>query len=89
VLVFAVFTPPANVPLAPPLNGAVKVTTAPLTGLLPASVTVTCNAVANGWPTVALCGVPAVAVILAGEPVKFVSENVAGFDTPVTEALTW
>jgi hypothetical protein len=37
--VVAVFTPPANVPPAPEA-GVVKVTTTPLTGLLPASVTV-------------------------------------------------
>jgi hypothetical protein len=37
--VVAVFTPPANVPLAP-LAGGVNVTMTPLTGLLPASVTV-------------------------------------------------
>lgn len=45
-LVVAVFTPPANVPLAP-LAGAVKVTTTPLTGLLPASVTVTTKGAAK------------------------------------------
>src|SRR5215469_11876857 len=56
-LVVAVVTPPANVPLAP-LPGAVKVTVAPLTGLLKGSFTVACSCVANAVPTVALCGVP-------------------------------
>src|SRR5262252_3147288 len=65
--VVAVVTPPANVPLAP-LPGAAKVTTAPLTGLLNESLTVACNCVANAVFTVALCGVPAVAVIVAGTP---------------------
>src|SRR5690348_14605777 len=65
--VVAVFAPPANVPLAP-LPGAVNVTTTPLTGLLPASLTVTCNGNANDVLTVALCGVPLVAVMLAGPP---------------------
>src|SRR5438045_273876 len=66
--VVAVVTPPANVPLAPP-PGSVNVTVAPLTGLLNESLTVACNCVANAVFTVALCGVPAVAVILAGLPV--------------------
>jgi hypothetical protein len=39
VFVVAVFTPPANAPVAPD-PGAVKVTTIPLTGLPNASVTV-------------------------------------------------
>jgi hypothetical protein len=54
---------PAKLPLAP-LTGAAKVTEAPLTGLLLASFTVACSAVANAVPTVALCGVPAVAVMV-------------------------
>src|SRR6266478_2173976 len=49
-LVTAVFTPPANVPLAPVCAGAVNVTVTPETGLLPASFTVTCRVEANaGW----------------------------------------
>jgi hypothetical protein len=66
--VVAVFTPPANVPLAP-LGGAVNVTTTPLTGLFAASRTVACSCTANAVLIVALCGVPAVAVTLAGGPV--------------------
>ena len=44
--VVAVFTPPANVPLAP-LPGAVNVTTTPFTGLFAASRAVACNCVAK------------------------------------------
>ena len=58
---------PLKAALAPE-EGAVKVTIAPLTGLLLASLTVACNAVANAVFTVALCGVPAVAITLAGGP---------------------
>jgi len=65
--VVAVFTPPANVPLAP-LPGAVNVTTTPFTGLFAASLTVATNGAANAVLTVALCGVPLVAVMLAGGP---------------------
>jgi hypothetical protein len=65
--VVAVFTPPANVPLAP-LVGAVNVTTTPLTGLFPASLTVACSGTANVVLTVVLCGAPPVAVTLAGLP---------------------
>src|SRR5215472_10066472 len=65
--VVAVVTPPANAPLAP-LPGAAKVTVAPLTGLLRESLTVACSCTAKPELTVALCGVPAVAAILAGMP---------------------
>ncbi len=57
---------PEKVPLAP-LEGAVKVTEAPLTGLLDASRTVACKLVVKAVPPVADCGVPAVALMLAGE----------------------
>jgi hypothetical protein len=67
-LVTAVFSPPAKVPLAP-LVGAAKVTVTAFTGLFEASRTVTCKAVPNAVLIVALCGVPAVAVTLAGAPV--------------------
>ena len=65
VVAVVVFTPPVNVPLAP-LAGAVNVTVTPLTGLLLASLTVAASAVAKAVFTVALCAVPAVAVMLAG-----------------------
>jgi hypothetical protein len=42
----AVFEPPANVPLAP-LGGGVNVTSTPLTGLFPVSVTVAAKGEAN------------------------------------------
>jgi hypothetical protein len=76
-----------NFPLAP-LAGAVKVTTTPLTGLLPASLTVACSAVANAVLTVALCGVPAEAVMLAAVPAVFVRLKLAGVATPETLAVT-
>lgn len=44
-----------------PVDGAVKVTVAPLTGFPAESVTVTCSPVLNAVFTVALCGVPALA----------------------------
>jgi hypothetical protein len=86
-LVVAVFTPPANVPLAP-LDGAVKVTVTPLTALLDASLTVACSCVVKAVLMEALCGVPAVAATLAGAPGKFVSEKLADVATPVTDAVT-
>ena len=63
--VVAVFTPPANVPEAP-LLGTVNVTVAPLTALLFESFTVAISALVKAVLTVALCGVPPVAVIEAG-----------------------
>ncbi len=66
-LVTAVLTPPENAPLAP-LPGAAKVTVTPLSGLVPASVTVACNCDAKAVLTAALCGVPPVAVMVAGTP---------------------
>ena len=85
--VVAVVTPPANVPLAP-LPGAEKVTVTPLTGLLKESFTVACSCTANAVLTVALCGVPAVAVTLAAAPAKLVNEKFAGDATPDTVAVT-
>ena len=85
--VVAVFTPPAKVPLAP-LDGAVNVTVTLLTGLFPASFTVACSCVVKAVLIVALCGVPAVAVMLAAVPVKLVREKFAGVPTPETEAVT-
>jgi hypothetical protein len=37
---------------------------------------------------VALWGVPAVAVILAGGPARLVNAKLAGVETPATEAVT-
>src|SRR5690242_9286164 len=83
--VAAVFTPPANVPLAP-LVGAVNVTTTPLTGLFAASRTVACSCVANAVLIAALCGVPAVAVTLAGGPVTVNATPLLA--TPLTVTTT-
>lgn len=85
--VVAVFTPLAKAPLAP-LAGAVKVTVTPLTGLLNESFTVACSWVANAVLTAALCGVPAVAVMLAAAPARLVSEKFADVETPETDAVT-
>jgi len=85
--VTAVFTPPANVPPAP-LAGALNVTVTPTTALPPASFTVATSGAANAVPSVALCGVPLVAVMLAAGPALFVSEKLAGAATPATVAAT-
>ena len=79
--VIAVFTPPANVPLAP-LVGAAKVTVTPLTGLLKESLTVACSCVPNAVLIVALCGVPAVAVIVEGLPATPPAALTAANTTP-------
>jgi hypothetical protein len=57
--------PQAKIPLAP-LVGGLNVTSAPDTGLAEASRTVATKGLAKFWLTVALCGVPPVAVMLAG-----------------------
>jgi len=79
--------PLAKLPLAPEA-GAAKVTITPLTGLFPASFTVTCNAEPNAVLIGALCGVPAVAVIDAAVPLVLVKAKVAGLVTPDTLAFT-
>ncbi len=78
---------PPKVPLAP-LAGAVKVTVAPLTGLPPASFTVACKAVAKAVLMAALCGVPALAAMLAAAPALFVRLKLAEVATPATDAVT-
>ena len=80
------FTPPANVPLAP-LAGGVKVTTTPLTGLFPESVTVATRGAANAVLIVAFCGVPLVAATFAAAPALFVREKFADV-APVALATT-
>jgi hypothetical protein len=84
--VVAVLTPLANVPLAP-AAGTSNVTCAPLTAD-PFDVTVTTSGAAKPALTVALCGVPLVAVIEMGAPVMFVSWKLAAVVTPTTEAVT-
>lgn len=65
--VVAVFKPLAKVPLAP-LAGAVNVTVVPAIGLPYWSVKVAASWVAKAVFTVVVCGVPALAAILAGAP---------------------
>lgn len=67
-----------NKPVATPgpAVGAVKVSVALGTTLLPASFTVTTIGVVYGAPTTALCGDPLVIVMEAGAPAVFVIEKV-------------
>jgi hypothetical protein len=93
VVSVSVAFPLAKVPLAtgvPPLAGigAVNVTTAPLIGLLPLSVTVATSGAANAALIAALCPLPLVAAILAGEPVVFVRVKAAPVNTPEIVAVT-
>ena len=62
---------PLNAALAP-LDGVVKTTLAPLTGLPLASFTVACRAIANAVPTEVLCGVPVLALTVAAGPAVLV-----------------
>src|SRR5258708_2796625 len=78
--------PFATVPLAP-LAGAVKVTTAPRTGLFPASVTVATSGAANAVLIATLCPEPLVTVTFAAGPVVFVSAKFAEV-APVALATT-
>lgn len=66
VVTIAVVSPPVNVPLAPDA-GAVNVTLTPPVGTPPV-VTVATSDKAKGVFTLALCGVPLVAVIVTVEP---------------------
>jgi hypothetical protein len=87
LLVVAVFTPPAKLPLAPE-TGAVNVTVTPCTGLPPLSFTVATRGAANAVLMAALCGVPLVAVIDAAVPAVLVSAKLAEVVTPPTVAAT-
>jgi hypothetical protein len=78
---------PLNVALAP-VAGAVNVTVAPFTRFPPISFTVAWSAVAKAVLVVAVCGVPAVAVMLAGAPTLLVKLKLAGVATPATLAVT-
>jgi len=60
--VVAVFTAPANVPLAPVCAGVTNVTTTPGSGIPALSFTVAFKVDAKAAPVNALCGVPSVAV---------------------------
>ena len=77
----------AKVPLAP-LEGAVKVTEAPLTGLPSTSVTVATSGFVNWVLTFVLWPLPLVAVMFAGEPVMLVRLKLAGVVAPDVEAVT-
>jgi len=78
---------PGNVPLAP-LPGAENVTVTPVTGLLPASLTIVWRAVDYAVLTVALCGLPAEIATDAAAPTVLVIEKVAAVATPETVADT-
>lgn len=78
---------PLKVALAP-AAGAVNVTTAPETGLLPESLTVATRAAANAVLMVVVCVIPLVAVMVAGVPAVFDKEKLAVAVTPETEAVT-
>ncbi|MGA7302172.1 MAG: hypothetical protein WBD45_10965 [Terriglobales bacterium] len=87
VVSVSVDIPFANVPLAP-VVGAVNVTETPLTGFESLSTTVAARGTLNADPTVAVCGVPLVDVIVAGAEAMFVRANMAGVDAPMTTAVT-
>src|ERR1700689_2479707 len=72
-----------------PVAGAVKVTVTPLIGLLLASFTVACSAVVNALFTMALCGVPAEAEIVA-VPACCCDDRAAPFNVtlPAPAAIT-
>ena len=76
-----------NLPDAP-VPGAVKVTLIPDSGLLPASLTVTANALVKAVLIVADCGVvPAFAVIVEAAPELLVREKFTVV-SPVAAAVT-
>lgn len=80
-------TEPPKVPLAP-LPGTANVTCALGTRLLFASFTVAWSSVGNAVFTAVFCGVPAVAVMLAGRPGLLVRLKLAGVLTPLVDAVT-
>jgi hypothetical protein len=86
LVIAAAVAPVLNAPLAP-LAGAVNVTVAPLTGLPKLSSTVAWSA-ANAVFTVALCGVPLLALMLAAGPALLVRLKLAEVPTPATLAVT-
>jgi hypothetical protein len=74
--VVAVFTPPANVTLAP-LDGALNVTSTPLRGSPLLSTTCTTNGAMNGVLIAALCRDPLCGTSCAGGPTAFVKPKLA------------
>lgn len=83
-----VFVTAVTVAILAPVPGPVNVTVTPLTGLPPASLTVTTRGFAKAVLMVAAWPPPLVAVVDAGAPAALVMENVAGVATPVTVAFT-
>src|SRR5579864_7971845 len=83
----SVVVPFENVPLAE-LVGALNGTVAPVTGFERLSSTVATSGEEKVVPIAAFCGVPVVAVMVAGGPARFVRVNVAGVETPATVAAT-
>lgn len=86
VVAFTVERFPVKVPRAP-VVGAVNVTVTPDMTLFDASRTVTCRFVEKTVLTCVDCGVPAVAVTLAGAPGVFVRLKLAPVDTPAAVAV--
>src|SRR5207249_3145600 len=74
LVVVAVFTPPAKVPLAP-LPGAVNVTVTSFPALFPSSLTVASSGVPNAVLIDALCPEPLVTTTFAAGPTVFVNEK--------------
>ena len=87
VATLIVDVPFENVPLAP-VAGAVKVTDAPVTGLLLASLTMACSEFVNVEPIVMLCELPAIAIMLAGGAELLVRLKLAVGVTPAALAVT-
>jgi hypothetical protein len=86
VIAVAVADDPNNA-LAP-FDGDVNVTVTPLTGFPPASLTVAWSAVVNAALMAAVCGVPAVAVMLAGALAVFVRLKPVVVARPAMLAVT-
>src|SRR5690349_6524588 len=78
---------PPKVPLAPEA-GAAKVTVTPEIPFPLLSFTVACRAVGKVELTCAPCGVPAVALMVAGAPGLFVRLKIAGEFVPGVVAVT-
>ncbi len=73
-----------------PAAGAEKLTSAPGTGFLSASVTVTARRIGNAAPAVVDWVEPTPGAILAGLPARFTSEKLTGatVDTPALPVLS-
>jgi hypothetical protein len=87
VAVVTAVNPPAKVAFAL-LPSTVNVTVVPLTRFPYVSLTVACSGAANIALGGVLCGVPPVAVMLAGVPPRLVIAKLAAVATPETVAVT-